>query len=349
MRSSPLCRSHPDESTRLGEGERAEKNISRVGFAAVFAFGLLALALACGESAAQNYPVKPIKLVVGYSPGGGTDLAARIVAPKLGERLGVPVTVDNRPGANATIGVGYAAKADPDGYTLLVGTSAEVVYALGLYDRLPYDTARDFIPVVHLSNNPLIFAVHPSLPVSSIRELIELAKAKPGELFFSSGAAHFQAAGELFKRYAGVNIINVSYKGAAPAVTAAVAGEVSLVVSGFSVLPQLKTGKLRALGVTSAKRYVLLPDIPTMDEAGLPGFEVAPWTGIFAPAGTPGAIIDKLSSELVAILTLDDVKARLAALGVIGERLPLAEFNALLKADLAKWPKLLRELNISAK
>ncbi|MBI2319763.1 MAG: tripartite tricarboxylate transporter substrate binding protein [Betaproteobacteria bacterium] len=333
MRSKSLCVSFPDAA-----------RITLVG-----AFSLLALALACGQSAAQTYPAKPIRLVVGYSPGGGTDLTARTVAPKLSERLGQPVIVENRPGANATIGVGYVAKADPDGYTLLVGTSAEMVYALGLYERLPYDTTKDFVPVMHMTTNPLIFAVHPSLPVTSIKELIELARAKPGKLFFASGAAHFQATGELFKQQAGVNIVNVSYKGAAPAVTAAVAGEVPLVVSSFSILPQLRAGKLRALAVTLSKRYALLPDIPTMAEAGVPGVEVAPWTGLFAPSGTPRAIIDKLNSELIAIYKLDDVKARFAAQGAIGEPLPLAEFSALLKTDLAKWPSLLRELNISAK
>ena len=308
----------------------------------------LTLAFVCGVSTAQTYPVRPIRLVVGYQPGGGTDSLARIIAPKLGERLGQPVTIENKPGANATIGVGYAAKAEPDGYTLLVGASGEMVYAPGLYDRLPYDTAKDFIPVIQLSTNPALFAAHPSLPVSSIRELIALAKAKPGELFYGSGAAPFQVAGELFKKQAGVNIVNVPYKGAAPSVTAAVAGEVPLLVVGLSSLPMLRAGKLRGLAVTSAKRYALLPDVPTMAEAGLPGFEVVPWTGIFAPAGTPRAIIDKLNGEMTAIVNLDDVKERFSALGVSAEGLPLPEFNALIRADLAKWPKVLRELNIRA-
>jgi len=328
-------------------GEMSKKRISRVASAAGVAFCMLMLAF--GEAAAQSYPDKPIKLMVAYAPGGGTDLTARIIAPKLSERLGQPVIVENKPGANGTIGVGFAAKADPDGYTLLVATSAEMVYALGLYDGLSYDTGKDFVPVFHLTNNPLIFAVNSSLPVRSIRELIKLAKAKSGQLFFSSGAAHFQAAGELFKQQAGVDMPNVSYKGAAPAVTAAVAGDVSMVVSGYSVLPQLKSGKLRALAVTSPKRYALLPDIPTMVEAGLPGFDVTPWSGLFAPAGTPGAIISKLNTELIAIFKLDDVKARFAAQGAIGEPMPLGEFNAVLKADLAKWPSTLRKLNIVAK
>ena len=237
MKSMSLCRSLHDEW--LHSDDKVEKmagrSISCVAFVAIVAFGLLTLALGRGEAVAQSYPARPITLVVGYSPGGGTDLTARIVAPKLSERLGQPVIVENRPGANATIGVGYVAKANPDGYTLLVGTSAEMVYALGLYDRLPYDSAKDFVPVIHLSTNPLIFAVHPSLPVRSIRELIVLAKTKPGELFYSSGAAHFQATGELFKHLAGGNIVNGSYKGAAPSVTAAVTGEVSLVVAGVSV------------------------------------------------------------------------------------------------------------------
>ncbi|MBI2316856.1 MAG: tripartite tricarboxylate transporter substrate binding protein [Betaproteobacteria bacterium] len=312
--------------------------------------GGLFFALLCASwaAAAQTYPAKPIKLVVGYPPGGGTDSLARIVAPKLSERLGQPVTVENRPGANATIGVAYAAKAEADGYTLLVGASGEMVYAPGLYDRLAYDTAKDFIPVVQLSTNPLIFAAHPSLPAASIGELIALAKAKPGALFYGSGAAPFQAAGELFKKQAGVSIVNVPYKGAAPSVTAAVAGEVPLLVVGLSALPHVRSGKLRALAVTSPKRFALLPEVPTMAEAGLPGFEVTPWTGVFAPAGTPRAIIDKLNAEMTAVAALEEVKERFRALGVSGEGLPLAEFNALIKSDLGKWPKLLREFNIRA-
>jgi tripartite-type tricarboxylate transporter receptor subunit TctC len=318
------------------------------------AFKMLGLLLAIGfiiawgECAAQSYPSRPIKLVVGYQPGGGTDSLARILALTLGERLGQQAVVENRPGANATIGVAYAAKADPDGYTLLVGASGEMVYAPGLYERLPYDTAMDFAPIIQLSTNPALFAAHPSLPVTSIGELIALAKAKPGALFYGSGAAPFQVAGELFKKQAGVNIVNVPYKGAAPSVTAAVAGEVPLLVVGLSSLPMLRAGKLRGLAVTSPKRYSLLPDVPTMAEAGLLGFEVVPWTGVFAPAGTPRAIIERLNSEMVAIVNLDEVRERFTALGVSADGLPLPEFIALIKADLAKWPKILRELKIRA-
>ena len=311
----------------------------------VLVFGLV---LACGDSTAQGYPNRPVKLVVGYQPGGGTDAIARIVAQRLAERLGQQVVIENRPGANATIGVAYVAKAEPDGYTLLVGASGEMVYAPGLYERLPYDTARDFAPVIQLSTNPLLFAVHPSVPVTSIKELIALAKSKPGELFYGAGAAPFQAAGELFKKQAGVNIVHVPYKGAAPSVTAAVAGEVQVVVVGVSSLPLLRSGKLRGLAVTTPNRFSQLPDIPTMSEAGLPGFEVVPWTGMFAPVGTPRAIVDRLNSEMLAVVKLDDVKERFSALGVSPEGLPLPEFNALIRADLGKWPKVLRDFNIRA-
>jgi len=308
----------------------------------------LALVLVCAAALAQSYPNRPIKLVVGYQPGGGTDVLARIVAPKLGERLGQPVTIENRPGANATIGVAYAARAEADGYTLLVGASGEMVYAFGLYERLPYDTLRDFAPVIQLSTNPLVFAAHPSLPANTIAELIALARSKPGKLFYGSGAAPFQAAGELFKKQAGVDIVNIPYKGAAPSVTAAVAGEVPLLVVGVSALPMLRSGKLRALAVSTPKRFPLLPEVPTMIESGLAGFEVVPWTGMFVPAGTPRSILDKLHGEMAAIAKLEDVRDRFAALGVSAESLPLGEFTALLKSDLAKWPKLLREFNIRA-
>ena len=314
--------------------------------------GLLAtlgLSVACGQAAAQNYPSKPIHLVVGYPPGGGTDNIARIIGQKLGERLGQAVIVDNKPGANAIIGVEYVAKAAPDGYTLLVGADGEMVFNQGLYDRLPYDTLKDFIPVISLSSNPLVFAVHPSVPVTSIKELIALAKAKPGQLFYSSGAPPFQVAMELFKKQTGADIQFIPYKGGGPSVTAAVAGEVSMVVVAIGpVLGQLRAGKLRALAVTSPKRYSIMPEIPTMAEAGIPNFEVAPITGLFAPVGTPKPIVDKLYSELAAILKMEDVRARFASLGVDAGGLSATEFAPVLKANIDKWTKATRDAHIKA-
>ncbi len=309
----------------------------------------LALAFACTVASAQSYPTKPIRLVVGYPPGGGTDTIARIVSPRLSERLGQPVTVENKGGANAIIGVDYVAKSAPDGYTLLVGADGEMVFNQGLYDHLPYDTLKDFIPVIVLSSNPVVFAAHPSLPATSIRELIALAKAKPGKVFYASGAPPFHVAAELFKKQVGINIVHVPYKGGGPSVTAAVAGEVSLVVVAIGpILPQLRAGKLRGLAVASPKRYSIMPKIPTMAESGVPNFEVIPMTGLYAPAGTPRPIVDRLYNELSAIIKTDEVKKHFASIGVEAGGLSSAEFAAVLKTNIEKWTQVSREANIRA-
>jgi len=315
-------------------------------------FGLLivsALALASGESFAQSYPSKPIRFVTGNAAGGGTDILARGIAPKLSERLGQPVIVENRPGADGIIASEFVAKSAPDGSILLVGTDGQMVLNRGLYAKLPYDPVKDFAPVIRFSATPLVIAVHPSVPATSIAELIALAKAKPGQLFYASGAPVFHVATELFKKQAGVNIVHVRYKGASPAQTAAVAGEVGVIMSSLGpMLAQLRAGKLRGLAVTSSTRYSVIPDIPTMAESGLADFDVVPWTGLFAPAGTPRAIIDKLNTELAIVLNLDDLKDRFAATGVsLGGSTP-AELGALQQADIARWVKMLKDLNVGA-
>jgi len=312
-------------------------------------FLVSALALAAGESSAQGYPNKPIKFVTGNAAGGGTDILARGIAPKLAERVGQSVIVENRPGADGIIASEYVARSAPDGYVLLVGTDGQMVLNRGLHAKLPYDPVKDFAPVIRLSATPLVLAVHPSLPVTSVAELIALAKSKPGELFYASGAPVFQVATELFKKQAGVNIVQVRYKGAAPAQTAAVAGEVGVIMSSLGPMRALlRSGKLRGLAVTSPSRYAIIPDIPTMAESGLADFDVVPWTGLFAPAGTPGEVIDKLNSEVAVVLKLDDLKERFAASGVsLGGSSP-AELGALQRADIARWVKMLRDLNIGA-
>lgn len=308
-----------------------------------------ALAFAGVDCAAQEFPNKPIRLVTGNAPGGGTDTLARMLAPKLSERLGQPVVVENRPGAEGVIASELVAKSAPDGYTLLVGTDGQMVLNVGLYPKLPYDPVSDFVPVTRLSSTPLMIAVHPSVPANSIKELIALAKAKPGGLFYASGAPVFRVATEMFKAQTGTNIVQVPYKGAAPAVAALVAGDVQVAtVSVGPLLSQLRAGKLRGLAVTSSKRVALVPDLPTLAESGLPGFEVDPWTGLFAPAATPRAIIDKLSNEMNAVLKVGEIKGAFSKRGVeLGGTTP-EELAALLKSDLAKWPKALRELKIRA-
>ncbi|MBI2320363.1 MAG: tripartite tricarboxylate transporter substrate binding protein [Betaproteobacteria bacterium] len=315
-------------------------------------FGLVvaaALAIAAGDCAAQAFPSKPIRFVTGNAPGGGTDTLARMIGPKLSERLGQPIIVENRPGADGFIASEYVAKAPADGYTILVGTDGQMVLNVGLYAKLPYDPVADFAPITRISSTPLMIAVHPSLPASSIKELIALAKAKPGELFYASGAPVFRVATEMFKAQTGTNIVLVPYKGAAPAIAALLAADVTVgTMSVGPLLPHVRAGKLRGLAVTSAKRIALAPDIPTLAESGLPGFEVDPWTGLFAPDGTPRAVVDKLSSEANAVLKADEMRAALGKRGVVAAPTTPDELAAVLKADLAKWPKLLRELQIRA-
>ncbi|MBI2316184.1 MAG: tripartite tricarboxylate transporter substrate binding protein [Betaproteobacteria bacterium] len=309
-----------------------------------------ALALACGGSLAQGYPNKPIKLVVGYAPGGGTDILARMIGQKLSEQLGRSVVVENKPGADAAIGAEYVAKSPPDGYTFFVGTSAEMVFNSCLNPRLPYDPVRDFVPVIHLSRTPMIFAVNHAFPANSMKELVAAARAKPGGVFYSSGTAHFRVGAELFNKQAGIKIVHVPYKGSGPAVNAAVAGEVSVVVTSVaSSMAQLKAGKLRALAVTSSKRSVFLPDVPTLPESNLDfevGEGVPSWTGLFAPAGTPGAIIDKLYNEALAALKSDSIKERFATLGYEMSGASPAELSVAHKAELAKWTKIVRDLGL---
>jgi len=307
------------------------------------------LGFAVADAPAQTYPSKPIKLVVGYVPGGGNDSLARILAPKLSERLGQPVVVENRPGANATIGVASVAKSPPDGYTLLIGASGEMIYSAGLYDQLPYNTLKDFVPIIQLVTNPLVFAVHPSVPAKSISEFTALAKAKPGALFYASGAAPFQVTTELYKMQTGINLVHVPYKGAGPAVTAAISGEVPLVVVGLSsVQQQIRAGQLRGLAVTSPKRSPHMPDIPTMIESGVADFEVVTMSGLFAPAGTPRAIVDRLANEVAFILKQQDVRDRLNFIGYDASGMPQAEFAAFLQNNIEKWTKVSRAANIRA-
>ncbi|MBI4291350.1 MAG: tripartite tricarboxylate transporter substrate binding protein [Betaproteobacteria bacterium] len=318
------------------------------------AFGLLValtLIFAGGESTAQSYPGKPIKFIVGFPPGGAPDTLGRMFGQKLAERLGQPVAVENKTGANGIIATEFVKNGEHDGYTLLVGATGPMVFNPGLYDRLPYDPVKDFIPLGLFETHPLVFAVHPSIAAASLKDLIAFAKANPGKLFYSSGAAPFQVAAELFKKQAGINIVHVPFKGSIPSLTAAVAGEVGMVaVEAPTAMAQLRAGKVRALAVTSIKRFPLLPNVPTVAESGFADFELILWIGLFAPSGTPGPIVDKLHTELAAILAQDSIKERLVAMGydtAAGNMKP-AEIGAQHKADVEKWTKVSRDLNIRA-
>ncbi len=303
---------------------------------------LLMLATVAGSAGAQSaaYPGKPVRIVVPSSPGGGTDILARIVAQKLTENLGQQFVVENRPGAGQVIGIEAVARSAPDGYTLLMAASAIVINEV-MYRKPPYATLRDFAPVTLGASLPNILVVHPALPVKSVRELIALAKARPGQLNYSSAgngtSPHMSM--ELFRSMAGITITHIPYKGTGPATTDLLAGQVQLSMPNvLTALPQIKGGKLRALGVTSGRRATGLPDIPAIAES-IPGYEAIQWYGVLAPAGTPREIVNKLQSEVARILVLPEVKERLSADGAdpVGNR--PEEFAAYIRAELGKWGK----------
>ena len=312
----------------------------------VKALSLLLLALAVDHAFAQGtaYPAKPVRIVVPSSPGGGTDILARLLAQKLTENLGQQFVVENRPGAGQIIGIEAVARSAPDGYTLLMAASAIVINEV-LYKKPPYDTLRDFAPITLGASLPNILVVHPALPAKSVRELIALAKARPGMLNYSSAGSgtspHLSM--ELFRIMSGITLTHIPYKGTGPATVDLVAGQVQLSMPNvLTALPQIKGGKLRALGVTSAKRASGLPDIPAIAEAGVPGYEAIQWYGLLAPAGTSRDVANKLQSETAKILVLQEVKERLAADGAdaVGNR--PQEFAAYIKAEIDKWSKVVK-------
>ena len=309
------------------------------------------LTLAFGASMAQSYPTRPIRLAVGSAAGGGTDLTARMVGSKFSELLGQPVIVENKPGADGRIAAEYVAKAAPDGYTLFAAGSSQMVFNPALYPSLGYDPVKAFVPVTLFNYDPLVVAVHPSVPVHSMKELVALAKAKPGEVFHASSGSAFRVAVGLFSKQAGVNVVHVPYKGAAPAVNATMAGETTMIVLSIApMMALLKAGKLRPLGITGAKRSRFFPDIPTVAEAGYE-FEGVTWAGLFAPAGTPRPIVDRLYSAMSAALQSDKMRERFIAAGrepIEGQGMPPAEFEKFFRVELARWTKAIKELNIRA-
>jgi tripartite-type tricarboxylate transporter receptor subunit TctC len=311
------------------------------------ATALLALCFAAG-ALAQAYPAKPIRLVVTFAAGGGTDLAARTVVPKLSEALGQPIVVENRAGANGALGADAVAKSPPDGYTLVVGAAGTMVVAPHL-SKLPFDPVKDFVPVSLLATSPFVVTVHPSVKSESIRELIALAKAQPGKLSFGTsgtGGAP-QLSTELFKSMAGVDMLHVPYKGLGPAITDLLGGQIQVIFADIGlVVSHLKAGKLRGLAVTSASRSAALPDLPTVAEAGVPGYAAGTWYGIFAPAGTPPAIVSKLSEEIRKALAQPEVRANYLAQGVDAAGNTPEQFAAFMRDESAKWGKVVRDAAI---
>ncbi|MFA5915400.1 MAG: tripartite tricarboxylate transporter substrate binding protein, partial [Burkholderiales bacterium] len=292
------------------------------------------------------YPAKPIHLVVPYPAGGPLDIMARAIGQKLTEAWKQPVIVDNRAGAGGNIGADAVAKAAPDGYTLLMGAVATHAINPVLYSKIPYDPIKDFAPVALVAQVPNILVVNPSVPAKSVRELIELARAKPGSLNFASGSTGSTGhlAGELFNTMAGVKMVHIPYKGAAPATTDLLSGQVQLMFDNLaSALPNVKAGKLRALAVTTLKRSPAVPDLPTIAESGLPGFDLTTWFGLFVPAGTPPEIVAKLNAEVVRALNAKDMRERLEKMGTEppADNTP-EHFAAFVRSEAAKYAKVVK-------
>ena len=300
---------------------------------------------ATSTGSGQAYPSKPIRIVIPYPPGGGNDIVVRSIAPRLSERLGQPVVIDNRGGATGIIGTETVAHAPPDGYTLLSHTNAGLVILPHLNPKLPYDPIRDFVPITLAASQPYVLVVHPKLPATSVAQLVALAKSRPGVLNYSTSGkgSSTHMASVLFCRMAGVDMVHVPYKGSGPAVADLIAGQVQLRFSSIPpALPHVKSGRLRALAVSSAKRFSLLPDLPAVAET-VPGFEVDSWYGFLAPARTPAAIVQKLNTEIAAALKDPEVKARLEASGAEAVGSSSARFGEVIRAELRRWAPIVRE------
>ena len=307
-----------------------------------------ALTATTAASLAQDYPARPIRLILGFAPGGSTDLVARVVGQKMAEAWAQQVVVDNRPGANGMIGADLVAKANPDGYSLLLSSIGPMAINASLY-KMPYDIVADFAPISYTGNVTNLLVVHPSVAAANVKELIALAKAQPGKLTFGSsgtgGAPHM--AVELFKILAKVNVVHVPYKGGGPAMADLVGGQISGSFASMpSSIPFVRAGKLRALAVTAPKRSPAEPQIPTISEAGIPGFAVLDWQGLFTTAKTPPTIVNKLNAEVVRILALPDVVEKLAVAGVEIQTSTPREWGDFVKSEIAKWGKVVKEAGI---
>lgn len=307
-----------------------------------------ALTAAC-TAAAQNYPTRPIRIVVVSTPGGSVDTMARSIGPKLAERWSQQVLVDNRPGAGGAIAAEIVAKAPPDGYTLIMGTVASFATNVSLRKSLPYDPVRDFAPISLVATQNLMLLIHPSIPAKSVKELVALAKKQPGKLTFASAGngTGGHLSGELFKMLAGIDILHIPYKGVAPALVDVVSGQVSMTFASIiSAMPQVKNSRLRPLAVTGAQRSPAAKELPTMIEAGVKGYESATWYGLLAPAGTPADIVTKLNTEVVAILKSPEMYDRLSREGADPVGNSSAEFARHIQTEIEKWRKVIKAAGI---
>ena len=299
---------------------------------------LLCLALAGGEVAAQPYPSKPVRLVVPFPPGGFADVYGRVLAAHLGNTFGQSVVVENRSGAGGNIGADVVAKSAPDGYTLVMGTVGTHAINASLYSKMPYDAIRDFAPVALVGEAEGLLVAHPSVPANTVPEFIALARSKPLTYGSAGAGTTGHLAGELFKSMAKVDITHIPYKGNVPAITDILAGQVALVFATLpTVLPHVKAGKLKSIAVLGPSRSTALPEVPTVAESGLPGFEVNNWVGVFAPAGTPLAVVGRLNAEILRIMRMPEVQARLAGEGMRFVPMTVEQFAVFSKAEVAHW------------
>ncbi len=320
-----------------------------------FATSLICLlgiaALFAGSAWAQAYPNKPIRMVIPFPPGGGNDIIARFVAKKLSDRLGQPVVLDNKAGANGIVGLTAVMQAVPDGYTLGIAAAGPMAVNPALYDKLPYNPLTDFAPITNMVNYPLLLVTHPSVPAKNVQELIALAKGKPGTLFYASpgsgNSGHL--AGELFNALAKVNTVHVPYKGQGPATADLLAGQVQMLYSSIpSVLPMVQQGRLTALAIGSPKRLASLPNVPTIAESGQKGFDMVSWQAMFVPANTPQPVIDRLHAEVMKVVALPDVQAKLKGFGMEPSNMTPVQLLAYQKAEVDKWAKIIKAANIKA-
>jgi tripartite-type tricarboxylate transporter receptor subunit TctC len=306
---------------------------------------LLVLSVASTSAIAQGYPSKPIRYIVPFPPGGGQDLVVRALAPRMTEALGQPVLVDNRPGAATMVGAELAAKSPPDGYTVFNGSNTTLSINPNLYSKVPYDPVKDFAPVTYIASLPNLLVVHPSLPARTVKELAALARVKPGQLNFGSSGTGTpaQLAGVMFGDAANVKLVHVPYRGSSQALTALISGETQIMFSSItSTLPFVKSGRMRAIAVTGAKRSLAAPELPTVAEAGFPGFEAVTWYGLFVPAGTPAPVIGRLNTEMVKILHAADFRDWLVTQGADPVGGTPDELAAFVKSELVKYAKIVK-------
>src|SRR3954469_15288862 len=317
-------------------------------FAALCAATTIASAQAPSTTAGP-WPSKPIRLVVGFPPGGGNDIIARLLGAKMQEAWGQPVLVENRPGAASIIAADFVAKAPADGYTLLVNATGGMSINPVLDDKLPYDPLKDFEPIGMVGVFPLVLVVHPSVPARSVRELVAYARAHPGKLNYSAGSTSFQVATEMFKQMTGTDIRHIPYKGSAASINAVLAGDVQLTIVDTPPLAgQMQSDRLRALAVTSAKRAAAMPNLPTLAESGVPGYDMSLWIGLFAPAGTPRDVVAKLSAEVARIVKLGDVRDRLVGMGVDPLGNSPEQVAAWIRKEIARYGPVVKAGNIKA-